>query len=86
MNPTKEFRELAWRAGARDLPRGEASARLAIHKGMAPADVLACLTKNAPYLFAAQLAVERQRLPLILNSPRRQFASPVAACGQKVIV
>jgi hypothetical protein len=50
-----EFRELAIRAGARDLPRVMASASLAIHKGMAPAVVLDCLLRNAGDLFTQEL-------------------------------
>jgi hypothetical protein len=79
----REFRELAWRAGGRDLPRIEASACLAIHRGMTPAAALDCLTKNAPHLFDDHLALERQRLPLTFSFPRRQSASTVAPCGQK---
>ena len=54
-----EFRELAWRAGACDMPRVVASASLAIYRGMAPAAVLDSLTRNAGYLFDAQAASER---------------------------
>ena len=52
--PLHEFRELARRAGARDLPRVMASANLAIRRGMAPAAVLDCLMRNAGYLFAQE--------------------------------
>jgi hypothetical protein len=85
-NALHEFRKLAWRAGGRDLLRIEANAKLAIHKGMTPADTLGLLTKNTPDLFDEKLALERQRMPSNFSSTPRQSASQKAANGRKDIL
>jgi hypothetical protein len=72
-----ELRELAIRARARDLPRVMASASLAIHKGMAPAAVLASLTRNAGYLFDATVASRRRDSEAFRLTPRRRL------CGNR---
>jgi hypothetical protein len=57
----REFRRLAMRAGAHDVPRVMASASLAIHKGMAPAAVLDSLIRNAGHLFDAPATLTERR-------------------------
>lgn len=60
MNPVREFRDMAARAGAINMQKVMASAILAIRNGDSPYTVLDCLQRNRPEMFDAK----RQRKAL----------------------